>query len=64
MFHHEIMRSVMRERARELRAEARAVRAGRTARRAREYWAERAERVAAARPVRRRPSGHGAAQAR
>ncbi|WUI01011.1 hypothetical protein OHR68_04085 [Spirillospora sp. NBC_00431] len=57
------MSSIMRERGRDLRAEARAVRAGRIARRAREYWAERAER-AAARPVRRRPSGHGAPQAR
>ncbi|MGH3241867.1 MAG: hypothetical protein ACRDNL_15950 [Spirillospora sp.] len=53
----------MRERGRELRVEARAVRTGRIARRAREYWAERAERVAA-RPVKRRPSGHGAPQAR
>ncbi|MFI0404708.1 hypothetical protein [Actinomadura sp. 3N508] len=64
MFHHEIMQSVMEERARERRAEARAVRAGRVARRAREYWAERAERGSAARPMRRRPSGHGAPQAR
>ncbi|TMQ98468.1 hypothetical protein ETD83_18990 [Actinomadura soli] len=64
MFHHDIMRSIMQERARERRAEARAVRTGRLARRAREYWAERAEREAA-RPVRRhRPSGHGAPQAR
>ncbi|TDD36870.1 hypothetical protein E1287_10140 [Actinomadura sp. KC06] len=63
MFHHDIMQSIMQERGRELRAEARAVQAGRTARRAREYWAERA--AAAARPVRRRrPSGHGAAQPR
>ncbi|MFI0479327.1 hypothetical protein [Actinomadura sp. 9N215] len=57
------MRSIMRDRARDRRAEASAVRTARMARRAREYWAERAER-AAARPVRRRPSGHGAAQPR
>ncbi|MGP4022152.1 hypothetical protein [Actinomadura sp. 3N407] len=62
MFHHDIMQSIMRERARELRAEARAVHAGRLARRAREFWADRAER-AVARPVRRSP-GHGAEPAR
>ncbi|WP_165950351.1 hypothetical protein [Actinomadura sp. GC306] len=53
MYHHEIMRSLMKERVRERLEEARAERAGRFARRAREFWADRAERAAAARPVRR-----------
>ncbi|TDC98125.1 hypothetical protein [Actinomadura sp. 7K507] len=60
MYHHDIMRTIMRERAGEMRAEARAVHAGRLARRAREFWADRAERNA--RPA--RPSGRGAAPAR
>ena len=60
MYHHDIMRSVMRERSREMRAEARAVHAGRLARRAREFWADRAER--SARPA--GPSRRGAAPAR
>ncbi|WP_131740038.1 hypothetical protein [Actinomadura roseirufa] len=47
MFHSDIMHSIMRERARELRAEGAAARDARTARRAREFWAERAERAAA-----------------
>ncbi|MFG2090811.1 MULTISPECIES: hypothetical protein [unclassified Spirillospora] len=63
MYHHDIMQSIMRERAREMRAEARAARAGRLARLAREFWADQAER-GAARPARRRPSEHGAAPAR
>ncbi|RFS81901.1 hypothetical protein D0T12_29775 [Actinomadura spongiicola] len=62
MYHHDIMRSVIREREREMRAEADAIRAGRLARRARDYWAERAERVA--RPIKRRTSRQGAAPAR
>ncbi|GAA0582510.1 MULTISPECIES: hypothetical protein [Actinomadura] len=52
MYHHDIMRSLMKERVRERLAEAEAERAGRFARRAREFWADRAER-AAARPPRR-----------
>ncbi|MEV4675738.1 MULTISPECIES: hypothetical protein [Actinomadura] len=53
MFHHDIMRSVMTERSRELRARAAAERDARFARRAREFWAERAERFAVRRNVRR-----------
>jgi hypothetical protein len=53
VIHHDIMRSVMTERSRELRARAEAERDARTARRAREFWAERAERFAARRSARR-----------
>ncbi|KAB2366226.1 hypothetical protein [Actinomadura montaniterrae] len=61
MYHHDIMRSIMQQRARERRAEARAARNATLARRAREFWEERAQR--GTRPV-RRPSGrHGAAPA-
>jgi hypothetical protein len=63
VYHHDIMQSIMRDRAHERRAEAEAVRSARLVRRAREYWAERAER-AAARPARRRASRQGAAPAR
>ncbi|WP_433474123.1 hypothetical protein ACQPZP_35925 [Spirillospora sp. CA-142024] len=63
MYHHEIMQDIARQRAREMRAEARAARNARLARRAREFWTERAERLAA-RPVQRRPRKHGAAPAR
>lgn len=54
MYHHDIMRSLMRERVRDRLDEARAARAGRLARRAREFWADRAERMVP-RPVRRVP---------
>ncbi|QKG25421.1 hypothetical protein [Actinomadura verrucosospora] len=61
MYHHDIMRSIMQERAGERRAEARAARNAALARRAREFWDERSQRLA--RPV-RRPSGRrGAAPA-
>ncbi|MCR3741358.1 hypothetical protein BS35_003919 [Actinomadura glauciflava] len=63
MYHQEIMQSLMSERARALRAEAAAERDARLVRRAREYWAERAERFAA-RPAARRRRHHGAAPAR
>ncbi|WP_168221257.1 hypothetical protein [Actinomadura sp. WMMA1423] len=62
MFHHEIMQSLMTERARELRAEAGAARDARLARRAREYWAERAERLTPRQAGRRRH--HNAAAVR
>ncbi|GAA1850700.1 hypothetical protein [Actinomadura bangladeshensis] len=60
MYHHDIMQSIMSERTRELRARAEAERDARFARRAREFWADRAERVTAVRRARR----HGAAPAR
>ncbi|NDU76269.1 hypothetical protein GWI34_27105 [Actinomadura sp. DSM 109109] len=63
MYHHEIMQSLMSERTRALRAEAAAERDARLVRRAREYWAERAERFAA-RPAVRRRRPRGAAAAR
>ncbi|MEU4821013.1 hypothetical protein ACLQ2P_01625 [Actinomadura citrea] len=63
MYHHEIMQSLMSERVRALRAEAGAERDARLVRRAREYWAERAERIAA-RPAARRRRHHDAAPAR
>lgn len=62
MYHHEIMQSLMSERVRALRAEAGAERDARLVRRAREYWAERAERLAARPAARRRR--HGTAPAR
>ncbi|QXJ21751.1 hypothetical protein AGRA3207_002638 [Actinomadura graeca] len=55
MFHSDIMRGIMRERARDLRAEAQAARNASFARRAREFWEEQAQ-LAASR-VRRRPRG-------
>lgn len=61
MYHHDIMRSIMRERAGERRAEARAARNAALARRAREFWEERAQR--SARPVRRMSGRRGAAPA-
>ncbi|MEU8119600.1 hypothetical protein AB0C21_12940 [Spirillospora sp. NPDC049024] len=61
MYHHEIMQSVMSERARALRAEAGAARDARLARLAREYWADCAERLAARSAGRRRH--HNAAAA-
>ncbi|TMR42319.1 hypothetical protein [Actinomadura geliboluensis] len=67
MFHHDIMRSVMTERSRELRTRAAAERDARLARRAREFWAERAERFGTRREVRRDVRGarrQGAAPAR
>jgi hypothetical protein len=60
VYHHDIMQSIMSERGRDLRARAGAERDARLARRAREFWAERAERVPAVRRARR----HGAAPAR
>ncbi|NVI93097.1 hypothetical protein [Actinomadura sp. BRA 177] len=60
MYHHDIMQSIMSERAAGLRTRAAAERDARLARRAREFWAERAERVTAVRRARR----HGAAPAR
>ncbi|MEO3830247.1 hypothetical protein [Actinomadura sp. B10D3] len=60
MYHHQIMRDIARQRADVRRAEARAVRDVRLARRAREYWAEFAERQVV-RPARRRARGRGAA---
>ncbi|MFA1540008.1 hypothetical protein [Actinomadura monticuli] len=63
MFHHDIMQSIMTERSRELRARAAAERDAGTARRAREFWADRAERFAVRRAA-RRPRRHGAAPAR
>ncbi|MFC6886941.1 MULTISPECIES: hypothetical protein [Actinomadura] len=42
MFHHDIMHSIIQERTRDLRAEAKAARDAGRARRARAYWAERA----------------------
>ncbi|WP_187437706.1 hypothetical protein [Actinomadura decatromicini] len=57
------MRSISRERARDLRAEARAAHDARVARRAREYWAELAERTVRP-PRRRRAAGRDAATAR
>ncbi|TDD61826.1 hypothetical protein E1293_44630 [Actinomadura darangshiensis] len=62
MYHHEMMRAIADERVRVRRTEARGVRDARLARRAREYWAERAERIAARSA--RRPRRHGAAPAR
>lgn len=59
MYHHDIMQSIMNERAREMRARAGVERDARLARKAREFWAERAERFAVHRPRR-----HGAAPAR
>ncbi|TDD80166.1 hypothetical protein [Actinomadura rubrisoli] len=53
MFHHDIMHSIMQERARDLRAEGRAARDARTARRARAFWAELAERTTTRRASRR-----------
>ncbi|QKW38728.1 hypothetical protein HUT06_35820 [Actinomadura sp. NAK00032] len=53
MFHHDIMRSVMTDRSRELRTRAAAERDARLARRAREFWAERAERFGTRREARR-----------
>ncbi|MFD0900920.1 hypothetical protein [Actinomadura sediminis] len=41
MYHNDIMFAVMRERARDMRAEGDRARAGRAARRTREYWADR-----------------------
>lgn len=41
VYHNDIMFAVMRERARDMRAEGESARAGRAARRAREYWADR-----------------------
>ncbi|MFV2174815.1 hypothetical protein ACFHW2_00460 [Actinomadura sp. LOL_016] len=41
MYHNDIMYALMRERARDMRAEGEAARTGRAARRAREYWADR-----------------------
>ncbi|QFG24292.1 hypothetical protein [Actinomadura sp. WMMB 499] len=41
MYHNDIMRALMRERARDMRTEGEAARAGSVARRAREYWADR-----------------------
>ncbi|GGQ01992.1 hypothetical protein BKA00_004248 [Actinomadura coerulea] len=63
MYHHEIMQSLMSERTRALRAQAAAERDARLVRRAREYWAERAERIAA-RPASRRHRHRDAAPAR
>jgi hypothetical protein len=63
VYHHEIMQDIAKQRAREMRAAAGAASDARLARRARQYWAERAERLAA-RPLRRRPRRHGAAPAR
>ncbi|MFB4306342.1 hypothetical protein [Actinomadura sp. GTD37] len=63
MYHHDIMQSIMSERSRELRSRAGAERDARMARRAREFWAERAERYAARR-VARTPRRHGAQPAR
>ncbi|WP_345184116.1 hypothetical protein [Actinomadura verrucosospora] len=63
MYHHEIMQSLMSERARALREQAGAERDARLVRRAREYWAELAERIAARTGARRRRQ-HGAAPAR
>ncbi|MEV3922442.1 hypothetical protein [Actinomadura coerulea] len=63
MYHHEIMQSLMSERTRALRAQAAAERDARLVRRAREYWAERAERIAA-RPAARRHRRRDAAPAR
>ncbi|MFA1550591.1 hypothetical protein [Actinomadura chokoriensis] len=51
MFHHDIMQSIMHERGRELRARAAAERDARLVRRAREFWADRAERFAVRRKV-------------
>ncbi|CND56294.1 Uncharacterised protein [Mycobacterium tuberculosis] len=60
MYHHDIMQSIMSERAAEMRARAKAERDARFARRAREFWADRAERVTTVRRTRRQ----GAAPAR
>ncbi|WP_396454947.1 hypothetical protein [Actinomadura sp.] len=60
MFHHDIMQSIMTERGRDRRARAAEERDARLARRAREFWADRAERSAPVRRARRQ----GAAPAR
>ncbi|NKZ07079.1 hypothetical protein [Actinomadura latina] len=59
MYHHDFMQAIMRERTRDLRTRAEAERDARLARRAREYWADRAERFAVRRDA-RRPRRHGA----
>lgn len=60
VYHHDIMQSIMSERGGEMRARAEAERDARSARQAREFWADHAERVTAVRRTRR----HGAAPAR
>jgi hypothetical protein len=60
MYHNEIMRSVMDQRARDLRTSARKARDARVSRRARKFWAETAERQ---RNEVRRPGRHTRPQA-
>ncbi|MBE1531080.1 hypothetical protein [Actinomadura algeriensis] len=64
MYHNDIMFALMRERAREMRAEGDAARAGRAARRAREYWADRMPVPGRARRSRAASGRGGAAPAR
>ncbi|GAA2597267.1 hypothetical protein SMC26_00285 [Actinomadura fulvescens] len=59
MFHNDIMYSVMQERARDLRAAAKADRDAAIVRRARRFWEERAPRVASRRSRRVRLAAEG-----
>jgi hypothetical protein len=63
MFHNDIMYSVMQERARDKRAEAKNARDITMFRRARKFWAEEAERLPEQRGARRGARARGAAPA-